>query len=139
MWKALSVIAAVLAAGAAFLSYLNKGDVEQERDLLSTSANNLKEINARFNEIKSGQEAFIAKNTKMEERRDKALEEQAATKQKLDDKIQEVEDTEARIKELEAKFASIPSWVTILGMALMLASPAIFNACTDSALVTSSA
>ena len=115
MWKALSVIAAILAAGAAFMSYLNKGDAEQERNLLKTAENNLKDIDARFVEVKKEQEVFASKNTKMEERRDTALEEQEAEKQKLEAKTQEVMDTNERIKELEMEIAKAKSQIAEFG------------------------
>ena len=102
MWKALSVIAALLAAGAAFLSYLNKGDAEQERELLATSKSNFADASARHKEVLDEQTAMIRKNKAMEARRDVALEEQEAEKGKLEAKTQEVVDTNDRIKELEA-------------------------------------
>lgn len=115
MWKALSVIAAILAAGAASLSFLNKGDVELERELKATSENNLKDINARFLEVKADQESYIVKNTKMEERRETALEEQEAEKTKLETKTQEVMDTDDRIKELETEIAESKAQIAEFG------------------------
>ena len=115
MWKALSVIAAILAAGAASLSFLNKGDVELERELTATSENNLKDINARFAEVKADQESFMVRNTKMEERRDLAIDEQDAEKAKLEVKTQEVIDTDDRIKELETEIAESKEQIAEFG------------------------
>ena len=70
MWKALSVFAALLAAGAAFLSYLNKQDLEKEDKLLVTAEQNLGDIDARFNEVKDYQVNAERRTGKMEVRRD---------------------------------------------------------------------
>jgi hypothetical protein len=115
MWKALSVIAAILAAGAAFLSYLNKGDVEKERELLATSKSNFADITARNKEVLTAQEDILRKNKAMEARRDVALEEQEAEKQKLETKTQEVADANARIKELEMEIASAKAKIAEFG------------------------
>lgn len=115
MWKALSVIAAIFVAGAAFLSYLNKTDVEVERTLLSTSEDNLKDIKARFAEVKGQQVEFDRLNTKMQERRETALAEQEAEKLKLEAKTQEVMDTNDRIQELEDEIAKAKEQIAEFG------------------------
>ena len=115
MWKALSVIAALLAAGAAFLSYLNKGDAEQERELLATSKSNFADASARHKEVLDEQTAMIRKNKAMEARRDVALEEQEAEKQKLEAKTAEVAATNDRIKELEMEIADAKAKIAKYG------------------------
>lgn len=115
MWKALSVIAALLAAGAAFLSYLNKGDVELERELLATSVSNLADATARNKEVVDAQAVILRRNTAMENRREEALAEQDAEKGKLDTKTQEVMDTNDRIKELETEIADAKAKIAEFG------------------------
>lgn len=115
MWKALSVIAALLVAGAAFLSFLNKGDVEQERKLLATSVSNLADITARNAEVLEDQKVITRRNTAMEGRRDEALAEQEAEKGKLEAKTQEVMDTNDRIKELETEIADAKAKIAEFG------------------------
>jgi hypothetical protein len=115
MWKTLSVIAAILTAGASFLSFLNKGDAEQERDLLATSINNLGDINGRHKEVTNQQEVFVRRKAKMEERRDDALVQQESKKGDLEDKTVEVVDTNGRIKELETSIAKAKSEIAEFG------------------------
>ena len=115
MWKALSVIAALLTAGAAFFSYINKGDVELERELLATSVSNLADINSRHTEVKAAQELAMRRNTAMEGRREVALEEQEAEKTKLEAKTVEVTDTNDRIKELETEIADAKAKIAEFG------------------------
>ena len=101
MWKALSVIAALLVAGAAFLSFLNKNDVETERELLATAKSNLADINTRFNEVETEQKVAVRKTDKMKIRRDEAIDVRDAKEQELADKKREVEEAKQQNTDLK--------------------------------------
>ena len=124
MWKALSVIAALLVAGAAFLSFLNKADVETERELLATAKSNFEEISARFNEVQDAKAVAKRKTDKMEVRRDEAIGVRDAKEQELADKKAEVEEAKRANAALEmevdendkqiAEFGNAQELITII-------------------------
>lgn len=103
MWKALSVIAAILVAGAAVLSFLNKNAVEQERELLATAKSNFAEITARFNEVEEEQKVALRKTEAMEERRDGAIVEKNKKEEELAAKKVEVAEAKQRNAEVKAE------------------------------------
>ena len=105
MWKVLSVFAAVLTAGAALFSFLNKTDLEKETRYLDAAKNHKKTIDARLDEVLDEQKDFMGKQEAMDGRVTSETDAANNAKAELEAKQRELEDAEDKIKELEAEIA----------------------------------
>jgi len=122
MWKVLSVFAALLVAGSALFSFLNKTDLERETKLEEEAKNHKAQIDARLQDMKDGQEDFKAKKIAMDKRFDNEERLADEANDELEAKTRELKETEAEITQLEEDIKEFKEKIAEIGNIKQLAS-----------------
>jgi len=115
MWKALSILAALLAGGAAYLSYENKQDSIQENVLKTRSDKNLETTNAWLQEADT---ALKTVSTKLQDTTDKSETTADQLKKTQEEEMKAQEDLKAikeTITEKETKLAGLQDQIKEIG------------------------
>ena len=115
MWKTLSIVAAILTAGAAFFSYKNLEQLKSERVLLAIAQSNQAAAEKHLAEAKQSLAAKIAGRKKTEAERDQIIAETEALTPKIEAVKKQIEEKEAQLVTLTAKWTDVKNQVADAG------------------------
>lgn len=115
MWKTLSIVAAILTAGAAFFSYKNLEQLKSERVLLAIAQANQAAAEKHLAEVKQSLAADIEGRKKTEAERDQIIAETEALKPKIDAITKQIEEKQAELEVVTARWTDVKKQVADSG------------------------
>lgn len=115
MWKTLSIVAAILTAGAAFFSYKNVKQFKDERVLLAIAQDNSKKATAHLAEVKKTLASDIEGRKKTESERDSIVAETDGLKPKIDAVIKQIEEKTSELETVTTRWAEVKKQVDDAG------------------------
>lgn len=115
MWKTLSIVAAILTAGAAFLSYKNLEQLKSERDLLAIAQANQAAAEKHLAEVKQTLAADIEGRKKTEAEHDQIIAETEALKSKIEAITKQIEEKQAELEVVTTRWTDVKKQVADSG------------------------
>jgi predicted nucleic acid-binding Zn-ribbon protein len=115
MWKTLSIVAAILTAGAAFFSYKNVNQFKNERVLLAIARENQAKAEKHLAEVKQALATDTEGRKKTESERDQIVADTEALKPKIDAAIKEIADKQADLDTVTARWTEVKKQVDDAG------------------------
>ncbi len=115
MWKTLSIVAAILTAGAAFFSYKNLEQLKSERVLLAIAQANQAAAEKHLAEVKQSLAADIDGRKKTEAERDQIIAETEALKPKIDAVTKQIEEKQAELEVVTTRWTDVKKQVADSG------------------------
>ena len=115
MWKTLSIVAAILTAGAAFFSYKNLEQLKSERVLLAIAQTNQTAAEKHLAEVKQSLAADIAGRKKTEAERDQIIAETEALKPKIEAITKQIEEKQAELEVVTTRWTDVKKQVADSG------------------------
>ena len=115
MWKTLSIVAAILTAGAAFFSYKNVNQFKNERVLLAIAKENQAKAEKHLDEVKKALAADTEGRKKTESERDSIVAETEGLKPKIEAVIKEIESKQADLDSVTARWTEVKKQVDDAG------------------------
>ena len=115
MWKTLSIVAAILTAGAAFFSYKNLEQLKSERVLLAIAQANQAAAEKHLAEVKQTLAADIEGRKKTEAERDQIIAETEALKPKIEAITKQIEEKQAELEVVTTRWTDVKKQVADSG------------------------
>jgi hypothetical protein len=115
MWKTLSIVAAILTAGAAFFSYKNVNQFKNERVLLAIAKENQAKVEKHLAEVKSSLASDIDGRKKTEAERDQIVTQTEAVKPKIEAVTKEIEDQQSTLETVTGRWTEVKKQVDDAG------------------------
>ena len=115
MWKTLSIVAAILTAGAAFFSYKNVKQFKDERVLLAIAKENSSKTSAHLAEVKKTLSSDIEGRKKTESERDSIVAETDGLKPKIEAVIKQIEEKTSELETVSNRWAEVKKQVDDAG------------------------
>lgn len=115
MWKTLSIVAAILTAGAAFFSYQNVNQFKNERVLLAIAKENQAKTDKHLAEVKQALASDTEGRKKTESERDAIVAETEGLKPKIDAVVKEIESKQADLETVTARWTEVKKQVDDAG------------------------
>ena len=115
MWKTLSIVAAILTAGAAFFSYKNLEQLKSERVLLAIAQTNQTAAEKHLAEVKQSLAADIAGRKKTEAERDQIIAETEALKPKIEAITKQIEEKQTELEVVTTRWTDVKKQVADSG------------------------
>ncbi len=115
MWKTLSIVAAILTAGAAFFSYKNHEQLKSERVLLAIAQANQAAAEKHLAEVKQTLAADIEGRKKTEAERDQIIAETEALKPKIEAITKQIEEKQAELEVVTTRWTDVKKQVADSG------------------------
>ena len=115
MWKTLSIVAAILTAGAAFFSYKNLEQLKSERILLAIAQTNQTAAEKHLAEVKQSLAADIAGRKKTEAERDQIIAETEALKPKIEAITKQIEEKQTELEVVTTRWTDVKKQVADSG------------------------
>jgi peptidoglycan hydrolase CwlO-like protein len=115
MWKTLSIVAAILTAGAAFFSFKNVKQFKNERVLLAIAQENQAKANKHLADVKASLSSDTDGRKKTETERDQIVAETDALKPKIDAVIKDIEGRQAEFETVTARWTEVKKQVDEAG------------------------
>lgn len=115
MWKSLSIVAAILTAGAAFFSYKNVQQFKNEQVLLAIAKENQTKAEKHLAEVKQSLTTDTEGRKKTESERDQIVIETEGLKPKIDSVIKDIESRQADLETVTARWTEVKKQVDDAG------------------------
>ena len=115
MWKTLSIVAAILTAGAAFFSYKNLEQLKSERVLLAIAQTNQTAAEKHLAEVKQTLAADIEGRKKTEAERDQIIAETEALKPKIEAITKQIEEKQTELEVVTTRWTDVKKQVADSG------------------------
>ena len=115
MWKTLSIVAAILTAGAAFFSYKNLEQLKSERVLLAIAQANQAAAEKHLAEVKQTLAADIEGRKKTEAERDQIIAETEALKPKIEAITKQIEEKQTELEVVTTRWTDVKKQVADSG------------------------
>ena len=115
MWKTLSIVAAILTAGAAFFSYKNLEQLKSERVLLAIAQTNQTAAEKHLAEVRQSLAADIAGRKKTEAERDQIIAETEALKPKIEAITKQIEEKQTELEVVTTRWTDVKKQVADSG------------------------
>jgi hypothetical protein len=115
MWKTLSIVAAILTAGAAFFSYKNVKQFKDERVLLAIAQANQAAAEKHLAEVRQSLASDVEGRKKTEAERDQIIAETEALKPKIEAVTKQIEEKQAELEVVSTRWTDVKKQVADAG------------------------
>jgi chaperonin cofactor prefoldin len=115
MWKTLSIVAAILTAGAAFFSFKNVKQFKNERVLLAIAQENQARAESHLATVKQALASDVEGRKTTETERDQLVTDTEALKPKIEEVIKDIEDRQGELDTVTARWTEVKKQVDDAG------------------------